>query len=255
MLCMYGCGKEGVIKNKSNDGWRCAKSPNSCSGVQAKKKQTLTELYGEGITNVSQLKSVQDKREATWLKNYGVSNPSHAQVNRDKIKAAWPEIDRKRKETMLDKFGVESYNSTDEFKDRRKATWMDKYGVDNPTKNTDILHKSMVSNSKSEYRTKTLVLPSGKEIRYQGYEDRVILELLDSGLAEDEIITGPGNVPHITYTHNGKSHRYYPDIYIPKLNQLIEVKSKYTWEKYKDINLAKIQACKDAGYDTKVEIR
>ena len=45
MLCMYGCGKEGVIKNKSNDGWRCAKSPNSCSGVQAKKKQTLLAWF------------------------------------------------------------------------------------------------------------------------------------------------------------------------------------------------------------------
>jgi hypothetical protein len=252
---MYGCGKEGIIKNKSNSGYRCAKSPNSCSGVQQKKKQTLTEMYGEGITNVSQLKSVQEKREETWLKNYGVSNPSQAQVNRDKIKAAWPEIGRKRKETMLDKFGVESYCSTDEFKDRRKATWVEKYGVDNPTKNEDILHKSMVSNSKSAYRTKTLVLPSGKEIRYQGYEDQVIKELLASGLTEDEIITGPGNVPHIIYNYEGKTHRYYPDIFIPKLNQIIEVKSVYTWQKYKDKNLAKIQACEDAGYSVKVEIR
>jgi hypothetical protein len=252
-VCMYGCGNPGIIKNKSNSGWRCSKSTNSCPGVKEKKKQMLLDIYG--VVNVSQLKSVQNKREETWMKNYGVKNPSKAQVNRDKIKDAWPDTDRKRKETMLEKYGVDSYNKTAEFQSRRKATWVEKYGVDNPTKNADIRLKSMMSNSKSEYRTNTLVLPSGKEIRYQGYEDQVILELLEAGLAEDEIITGPGNVPHITYKHNDKLHRYYPDIYIPKLNQLIEVKSKYTWEKYKDINLAKIQACKDAGYDTKVEIR
>jgi hypothetical protein len=252
-MCEYGCGNEGTIKNKSNKGWRCSTSPNSCPGVKERKKQVLLDTYG--VTNISQLPDILAKKKETWLKNYGVDNPSKAQVNKDKIKAAWPEVDRKRKETMLEKYGVESYNSTDEFKDRRKATWLEKYGVDNPTKNQEILHKAMISNSKSEYRTKTLVLPSGKEIRYQGYEDRVIIELLKSGFSEDEIITGPGNVPHIAYVYNGKTCRYYPDIYIPKLNQLIEVKSEYTWNKYKERNLAKIQACKDAGYDIKVEIR
>ena len=252
-LCIYGCGKSGIIKNKSNIGWRCATSPNSCIGVQQKKKQTLLDTYG--VTNVSQLKSVQDKREETWMKNYGVKNPAKAQINRDKIKGAWPEIDRKRKETMLGKYGVDSYNKTADFQSRRKATWVEKYGVDNPTKNSDIAHKVVMSNSKSAYQTKSLILPSGKVIRYQGFEDKVILELLRSGLAEDDIVNGPGNVPHITYIFEGIERRYYPDIYIPKYNQIIEVKSKYTWKKYKEKNLAKYRACKEMGFNVNIVIR
>ena len=252
-LCDYGCGKLGVIKNKSNSGWRCNKSPNSCPGVKARKKQSLIDTYG--VTNISQIEGVSSKKKRTWIKKYGVDNPAKAKINRDKIKAAWPETNRKRKETMLRKYGVESYSSTEEFKDRRKNTWMDKYGVDNPTKNAEILHKIIISNSESEYQTKTLILPSGKTIRYQGYEDQVILELLKNGVQEDEIITGPGNVPVITYVYNGRTCRYYPDIYIPKFNQIIEVKSPYTWKKYKSKNLAKFQACKKLGFNVNIVIR
>lgn len=252
-LCCYGCGNLGTVKNKSTTGWRCSNSPNSCPKVQERKKQTLLDTYG--VTNVSQIADVLAKKKETWMEKYGVDNPSKAQVNKDKIKAAWPEVNRKRKETMLEKYGVESYNSTEEFKNRRKETWMEKYGVDNPTKNEDILHKSMLSNAKSEYRTKTLILPSGKIVRYQGFEDQVILDLLDSGIPEDEIITGPGNVPHIRYVFEGKTHRYYPDIYLPKFNKIIEVKSEYTWNKYKEINEAKINATKEAGYVVEVIIK
>jgi hypothetical protein len=156
---------------------------------------------------------------------------------------------------MMEKYGFESYNSTDEFKNRRKKTWIEKYGVDNPTKNQEILHKSMVTNSKSAYRTKTLILPSGKVFRYQGYEDKVIKELLESGIHEDDILTGPGNVPHIYYEFNGKKCRYYPDIFLPLLNKVIEVKSEYTWNKYKERNMAKVDATKNAGYDIEVIIK
>lgn len=251
--CMYGCGLPGLIKNSSNAGYRCAPSPNSCPGVQAKKKQTLLDTYG--VANVSQLESVQNKREQTWLKNYGVANPAQAKVNQDKIRAAWTDIGKKRKETMLKKFGVDSYSKTEEFQTRRKSTWMEKYGVDNPTKNAEVLHRSMVSNGKSEYRTRTLVLPSGKEIRYQGFEDRVILDLLKSGVKEEEIINDRASVPCIEYTYKDKLRRYYPDIWLPKNNQLIEVKSRYTWTKYKEQNLAKYRACKAAGYNVNVVIR
>jgi len=252
-LCEYGCGNIGIIKNKSNKGWRCSKSPNRCPGVKTKKKQSLLDTYG--VTNVSQIPEVLAKKKETWFKNYGVDNPSKAQINKDKIKEIWPEIGRKRKQTMLNKFGVESYSSTLEFIERRKSTWIGKYGVDNPTKNSEILHRVIVSNSKSEYLTKSLVLPSGKIIRYQGYEDKVILELLKSGIKENEIVTGPGNVPQIPYVFDNKTHIYYPDIYIKRFNQIIEVKSKYTWKKYKEKNLAKRKACIDAGFSVNIVIR
>lgn len=252
-LCCYGCGKEGTIKNKSTKGWRCNASPNRCPGVQAKKKQALIDTYG--VTNVSQIAGVLSKKKETWIKKYGVDNPSKAQVNKDKIKEAWPEIESKRKKTMLEKYGVESYSSTDEFKNRRKETWLEKYGVDNPTKNVEILEKVLVKNFQNDYVTKTIVMPSGKTRRYQGYENKVMLDLLKSGMMEDDIITGQGNVPHIPYMFEGRLHRYYPDMYIPRYNLLIEVKSTYTWKKYKAKNLAKINAAKKLGYNINVVIR
>lgn len=252
-LCMYGCGGLGIIKNKSNSGWRCSNSPNSCPGVKEKKKQFLMNEYG--VSNVSQIKEVLDKKKRTWLEKYGVDNPSKAQIIKNKIKDKWSIVDSKRKETMLTKYGVESYNSTDEFKNRRKKTWLEKYGVDNPTKNEAILQKSMISNAKSEYRTKSLILPSGKVFRYQGFEDKAILDLISSGVHEDDIITGPGNVPKIKYVFEGKLCTYYPDIYLPKYNKIIEVKSMYTWNKYKEKNEAKISATKDAGFDVEVIIK
>lgn len=251
-MCDYGCGKPATTLFKSGK-WGCSTSPTRCPSVQARKRQTLMDAYG--VTNVSQIKEVQNKKKDTWMEKYGVDNPSKAQINIDKIKDKWGVIESKRKATMLEKFGVDSYCSTEEFKNRRKSTWMEKYGVDNPTKSVEILEKVLLKNSQNDYVTKTMVMPSGKTRRYQGYENKVIMDLLKSGLSEDEIISGQGNVPHIPYIFKGRQHRYYPDIYIPKFNMLIEVKSKYTWNKYKERNLAKIDAAKKLGYNINVAIR
>jgi len=251
-ICDYGCGNIAIKKFKSGK-WGCSSSPNSCPGVKAKKKQVLLSIYG--VSNISQLSEVLEKKKKTWIKKYGVDNPAKAQENKDKIKAAWPEINQKRKKTMLEKYGTESYSTTIEFKERRKKTWLKKYGADNPTKNLEILEKVLLKNFQNEYLTKTMTMPSGKERKYQGFENQVILDLLKSGLSEDDIITGQGNVPHIPYIFEGKPHRYYPDIYIPKYNLLIEVKSKYTWSKYKEKNMSKIDAAKKLGYNINVVIR
>lgn len=252
-LCSYGCGQEGFIKNKSNDGYRCASSPNSCPAVKAKKKQNLKDKYG--VENISQLESIKDQKKATWMKKYGVDNPSKADIIKDKIKDNWHDTEYKRKETMLARYGKDSFSKTEAFLIKKKATCLEKFGYEHPTQNPDILHKAMISNSKSAYRTKTMSLPSGNELRYQGYENIVICDLLKSGLKETDIITGPGNVPHIDYSFEGKICRYYPDIYIPKYNQLIEVKSRYTWKKYKEKNLAKRKASIDAGFIYNLIIR
>lgn len=246
------CGQTGIFVSRQGR-WRCSKSPNSCPATKEKRRLTCIEKYG--VENISQLQEILDKKKSTWYLKYGVDNPSKADVNINKIKASWPEIERKRKATMMEKYGVDSYSKTEEFHKKRKDTWMSKYGVDNPAKNDEIKHKIMTSNSQSEYRTNTMILPSGAEIRYQGFENLVIQDLLDEGFSEDDIVFGPGKVPHIQYTFEGKLRRYYPDIFIPKLNRIIEVKSPYTWQKYLEKNLAKKQACLDAGYDFLVVIK
>ena len=56
---------------------------------------------------------------------------------------------------------------------------------------------------------------------------------------------------------DNKKHRYYPDLYIPKDNLIIEVKSQWTYnsqQKWYNTNLLKRQACIAAGYKFKFMI-
>ncbi len=46
-----------------------------------------------------------------------------------------------------------------------------------------------------------------------------------------------------------KNKVYFPDIYIPESNVIIEVKSDYTYEKELDKNIAKSQASVECGYN------
>lgn len=57
-------------------------------------------------------------------------------------------------------------------------------------------------------------------------------------------------IPRIKYTGiDGKNHRYYPDIFIPKENLIIEVKSDFTFRYNQETNLLKEAATKNAGYN------
>jgi len=61
-------------------------------------------------------------------------------------------------------------------------------------------------------------------------------------------------MPEIWYEFEGQKRRYYPDVYIPHQNRIIEVKSKFTFENNKEINLLKSLACKDLGYNFEFRI-
>ena len=56
------------------------------------------------------------------------------------------------------------------------------------------------------------------------------------------------------YEHNGKMHRYYPDIFIHSQNKIVEVKSEYTYELAREITHLKIQTCHMAGFKAEIWI-
>lgn len=73
--------------------------------------------------------------------------------------------------------------------------------------------------------------------------------LKNDNIQENDIITGPKNVPEIWYTDdNGKKHRQYVDIFIPSQNKCIEVKSTWTAEKKKDCIFLKQTTATELGY-------
>lgn len=93
----------------------------------------------------------------------------------------------------------------------------------------------------------------GKVIYYQGYEDRALRWIIrEKKLNIKQIqLSKVGEVPTVKYQMGDQTHLYFPDFYVPKLNRIVEVKSKYTLFKDRFAlrrNQAKAKACLAAGY-------
>ena len=88
-----------------------------------------------------------------------------------------------------------------------------------------------------------------EQVSLQGYEPCVLDYLIERGLAKHEIKVGKSNIPVIEYFNpKGKKCLYFPDFYLPKSNLIIEVKSTYTYQQHKEINLLKAEATLQTGY-------
>jgi len=97
-------------------------------------------------------------------------------------------------------------------------------------------------------KKKQYVLPSGKIVNYQGYENLALDELIQN-ICENEILNSRIDVPSIWYTtDDGKKHRHYVDIFIPTQNRCIEVKSEWYFNQSKDIIIKKQNAAIELGY-------
>lgn len=274
-LCCYGCGQPGITYSNKTQKWRCAKSPSSCPVNKAQNSQAVKAKFNSlsieerlnqknkrqagmlkkyGVVNASQDKQLQAKKIQTFLSKYGCENPAQNPDIIQKIKDTWPSVAAKREKTNLAKYGVAHYSSTEECKERRRRTWLANYGVDNPAKSDQV--KDKIYQGQNYKKTNKTICLCGKLYRVQGFEHIIIAELLKSGFKESDIVIDKKLVPKINYFDNtGAKRRYYPDIWIPRLNMLIEVKSLYTWQKYKEINLLKIAAAKQSGYTIRVMVR
>ena len=97
-----------LVLNLSRE--ECAKI---CNCNPEKIKIVCQQKYG--VTNISQLKEIKDKKKQTTLKNYGVENPAQSK-----------EVYNRIKETCLKKYGVESTNSLPSKKEKIKRTKQEK---------------------------------------------------------------------------------------------------------------------------------
>lgn len=160
----------------------------------------------------------------------------------------------KNKESMLEKYGAENPGRVKKFMLKREVTCLAKYGVRNVMQDVEIQSKSL-------YKSYQFTLPSGFVLTLQGYEDRVILELLELGWLESEIVAHPSFSINYLNPITNRACEYFPDIFLPKENRIIEVKSSWTYDgkgtnpDLLSINLAKRQACLDAGYSFNFVIR
>ena len=205
--------------------------------IKNKIKQTNLDKYG--VEHTFQVKEFQNKSKQTNIAKYGFENPLQSQEIKDKIK-----------QTNLDKYGVEHTFQVKEFQNKSKQTNIAKYGVEYPAQNAEISEKQ----SKNSYKLKSFIFPCGNIVVVQGYEPFLLDILIKEGYIYDDIITNRSNVPVIWYDKNDKKHRYYCDVFIPKINCIYEVKSTWTYEKdIEDIPLKK-QACIDNRYNFKLYV-
>ena len=101
---------------------------------------------------------------------------------------------------------------------------------------------------RTAYSLKKYIYKNGKTVYIQG-DEKFALDLLQlQGYTDTDIITGIKNVPVINYFFN-INRTYYPDIYIPKENRIIEVKSSWTYKIEEEKNLKKKEACINANYN------
>jgi hypothetical protein len=213
-------------------------------------QQTNMQRYG--VTNATQNPAIQRKIEQTSMQKYGTRRPSESATVRDKIQHSHLQktgeerhaIQEKATKTHMQKYGLDSSNKAEIVKQHKIEANRRKYGVDSPMQNRDV----QVRIQNRGFKHKLYKMPSGTIRKVQGFEpfalDELVLEY-----SEEQIITARAAVPRIAYLNNNKTHYYYPDIYIPHENRIIEVKSTWTYACDKDRIDKKAAACKEQGYN------
>jgi len=240
----YGC--ENVFQNKD---------------IQEKHKNTCLEKYG--CENVFQNEEIKKKSKETMIEKYGVENPNQCEEIKARMRITTKErygteyasqneaVKQKVKNTCLEHFGVEYSLQSKEVREKGIKTNLEKYGTKYPMQNSEYSEKV----SKTAYCVKSYIMPSGKILSIQGFENFCLDDLLNKeNIDENDIVNERTKVPEIWYeSEAGELKRHYVDFYIPSQNRCIEIKSTWTLDKNKERVLIKQQAAKALGI--KYEIR
>jgi len=229
------------------------KNPAQSEDIKRKIRETTLERYG--VEHVMQDPAMVQKTQVTNLERYGEKYAFCTEEVKKKGRATSKErygveyfvASDEMKKRMLEEYGSECYLSSEhaasrkeEFDEKRKDTMMERYGVEYPMQHPEFLEKAV----KSGYRSKLYIFPSGREAHIQGYEGFCLDQLLSEGVNEKDIVVGAKQIPRFSYPnpYTGKQSYYFPDIYVPSLNRIIEVKSKYIYKLEAEKNESKWQA-------------
>jgi hypothetical protein len=229
-------------------------------------KIKYNNLKKHGVEHVFQLPSCKENITKTVIKKYGVTNVSYNPKILEKIKTnltasnmenygvPYPLMDKtiraKAMESIKEKYGVDNVMTLPETKEKIIKKMQEKFHVDNAMQAADLVDKSI----KHAKKSKTYKLPSGIEIKIQGYENYALDDLLKY-IAEDDIIVAKSQMPEIWYMcDDGKYKRYFPDIYVKSTNTFYEVKSMFTYMKDFRVNDCKRKATEYIGYNFKLMI-
>lgn len=229
--------------------------------IRARIVATNLEKYGcvTPLQNPDIIKIIQEKLKVTNLQRYGFACALQNEEIFAKVKATNlerygfecalqnEEIKEKIKATNIGRYGFECALQNEEIFAKVKATNLERYGVEYVAQNAEIHEKIM------KYSTKKYMFPSGKEVSVQGYEN-IAIDILLETYQEDLIETSRKEMPEIWYNYKMTTKRYFPDIYIPSENKIIEVKSLWTYKRELVKNICKALATRELGYDYEIWI-
>ncbi len=196
----------------------------------AKKQRIETNLKNFGVSNAAMSPKIKEKIKKTFNKNYG-GHPRKLEETKEKYRL-----------TCLEKYGVEHAFQSEVVKDKIKVTNIERYGVESPMQNPVSFQKQQVA----QYAIKTLISPSGENIKYQGYEHFAYQLLLDEGYSEDKINIQP-DITFSYYDEYERFHIYYPDGLVGET--IIEVKSEWTLQLEPEKLLWKRASVQNHGYN------
>jgi len=199
--------------------------------IRAKAQKSMLEKYD--TIYPMQNKEILKKRELNNLAKYGVEHT-----------VLLKSVQEKSKQTVMDKYGVDSVSKLPQTREKMHQTNLLKYGYRHAMQNREIYMKQQAS----AFTYKIFKFPSGEEIKYQGYENYALQELLSMDIPEEAILEGYNTNLTIKYDFEEKERTYFPDIYIPAINLIIEVKSEYTYKVDYDKNMAKMKTSAEQGY-------
>lgn len=182
-----------------------------------KDKCKKTSIKKFGYENCSLNPEIRNKQLQTNLKLYGDEYPMRTKIIQDKLK-----------KTFNEKYGVNFPSQVPGANEQRKKTCLLKYGFEHPMQNQDI----HIKQSKRGFSIKY----------YEGlyYRSSYELDFLIF-CKKNFIVVEQGKT--VSYVYKNKNKNYFYDFYLPKYNLIVEIKSTYTYNKYKLLNLAKKRAC------------
>lgn len=232
-------------------------------GCCQKHSTAITLLETHGVEHIAQITSIKEKMKNTCIERYGVCNPSKVKEFREKAENTMmtkygysnpstdPKIKEQKIETCLKHYGVQFPAQSSIVREKAIQTKLKKYGYTHHFHDSTIFNKLM----QSQFKCKEYIWANGSISLVQGNEPIVLKELENMGYTFELVLTDAVDMPLIEYVFEETIHRYYPDIYIPLENKIIEVKSDYTLKADWDKNQAKFEAVRNLGFDFQLEVR
>jgi hypothetical protein len=197
----------------------------SASAPEVRRKVEATHLRRRGVPHVSMDKTVVDKRRQTNVERYGAPGVFGSC------------LEEQAKNTIKDRYGVEFFSQSGEWKRKVSATCMKRRGVAWVTQDPEVFERA----HRSSYKRKSIRI-KGKLHIVQGFEGAA-LKFLEPCIKK--LKTRPGELPKLMYTFDGRTSRYYPDALIRTVDGdklLLEVKSVYTAQRDGAKNFKKFRA-------------